>query len=239
MLTIICPSNNEKILEECLKDSLKKQSYKNYELIIVDTKNSKFKGAVSAINYGIKQAKGDYIMVVHHDVIFEKYDELERIVNEVEKVKDFGIIGVAGMTKNKGEFVGNITNGENKEKISRFKLDIPMEVETLDEVLFIINKKMLEKYPLNDKNETWHLYAVEYCLKMHMNNEKVIVIPSEIYHKSAGNSMNIEYFLQLEKLCKKYKKNYKIINTTCGYWFTNGILHKLQMYRNIRKLKQK
>ena len=39
MLTIICPSNNEKILEECLKDSLKKQSYKNYELIIADTKN--------------------------------------------------------------------------------------------------------------------------------------------------------------------------------------------------------
>lgn len=237
MITIICPSNDEKILDKCLKKSLKIQTYKDYELIIVDTKNNDYNGAVFAINNGIKQAQGDYIMVVHHDVIFQYEDELEKIVNQINEIKDFGIIGVAGMGKSKGMFIGNITNGENKKKISNLELEGPIEVETVDEVLFIICKEKLEKYPLNRDNETWHLYAVEYCLQMHMNNEKVLVIPSNIHHESAGNSMNKKYFEQLEKLCKKYKKKYKIINTTCGYWFTNKILNRIQIYRNLNKIK--
>ena len=238
MITIICASNNKEVLNNCLVKSLENQTYQDYELIIVDTNKKKFKGAVSAINYGIGKASSDYVMIVHHDVIFEKQDELQKIVTQIEKIKDLGIVGVAGMTKTKGEFVGNITNGENKEKISKVELNEPTKVETIDEVLFILNKKNLEKYPLNDKNETWHLYAVEYCLEMHKNNKNVMVIPSELYHLSAGASMNSEYYKQLRKICAKYKNNYKTINTTCGYWYTNRLLLELKIFRHKRLYKK-
>lgn len=239
MLSIICASNNKKILEECLEQSLSKQSYKDFELIVVDTKKNKYIGASEALMYGAKKAKGDILIFIHHDVIFYTEYELENIVKQIEKIKDFGILGIAGAPYKKGNLVGNITNGEPKIYISDKKINDFTEVQTLDEVMFIIKKDNLEKHPLNLDNKTWHLYAVEYCLKMHENNKKVMVIPSNIHHLSAGASMNDDYYKQLRKVCKIYKKTYRNINTTCGRWYTNKILLELQIYRHLRRIKQK
>lgn len=239
MLSIICASNNKQILEECLEQSLDKQTYKDFELIVVDTKKNKYIGASDALMSGAKKSKGDILIFVHHDVIFNTEYELENIVKQIEKIKDFGILGIAGAPYKKGTLVGNITNGEPKIYISDKKINDPTEVQTLDEVMFIIKKDNLEKQPLNLDNKTWHLYAVEYCLKMHENNKKVMVIPSNIHHLSAGASMNDDYYKQLRKVCKIYKKTYKNINTTCGRWYTNKILLELQIYRHLRRIKQK
>ena len=233
MLSIICASNNKKILDECLGSSLKNQTYKDFELIVVDTKKDRYTGAADALMSGANRAKGDTLIFVHHDVVMDSENELNNIVGQIEKIGDFGILGIAGAPYKKGTLVGNITNGDSKIRISNEIINKPTEVQTLDEVMFIIKKDNLEKYPLNLDNRTWHLYAVEYCLLMKEKNKKVLVIPSNIHHLSAGASMNNDYYKQLRRLCKQYKKTYKNINTTCGCWFTNKILQELQIYRHM------
>jgi len=239
MLSIICASNNNKILEECVKKTLDKQTYKDWELIIIDTKKNKYTGASDALMSGAKNANGDILIFIHHDVIFNTEYELENIVKQIEKIKDFGILGIAGAAYKKGILVGNITNGEPPIHISEEKINEPTEVQTLDEVMFIVKKENLEEYPLNLENKTWHLYAVEYSLLMKEKNKKVLVIPCNIHHLSAGASMNKEYYKKLINVRQKYKSNCKKINTTCGCWFTNKILLRLQIYRHLSRLKQK
>jgi len=231
MLSIICASNNKKILDECLGKSLKKQTYKDYELIVVDTKKYKYTGATDALMSGASEAKGDILIFVHHDVIMENENELNNIVEQINKIDDFGILGIAGAPYQKGTLVGNITNGDSKIHISNEMISKPTEVQTLDEVMFIIKKDNLEKHPFNLDNKTWHLYAVEYCLLMKERNKKVLVIPSNIHHLSAGASMNNEYYKQLRKLCKQYGKKYKTINTTVGYWYTNKLVLELKILK--------
>lgn len=231
MISIICPTNNEEILNRDLKLSLKNQTFKDYELIVVNTLRKKYDSAVDALTEGINKAKGEYLLFVHQDVIMNDKDELRNIYNHICKIQKFGLLGVAGVTSYKNEYVGNITDGPNKKKISDKCINYPTEVFSIDEVLFIIKKEQLKKYPFDKENKTWHLYAVEYSMLMHENNEKVYVIPSNIYHESDGKSMNDSYFTELKRIAKKYKKKYKRINTTIRDWYTNIILLNIQILK--------
>lgn len=230
MISIICATNNNKILEDELKQTLNKQIFQDYELIVVDTNKDKYKSAAEALNYGAKQAKGDYLLFTHHDIIMRSENELDEIVKYIKKINEFGIIGVAGIS-NIGEIIGNITNGIPEEKISKKEIKQPYSVQTLDEVMFIIKKDVFEKYKLDINNKTWHLYAVEFCLKMNELNQGVYVIPSCLYHKSAGASMNKSYFEELKRVCKIYRNKIKIINTTMGRWHTNKILLNIDILK--------
>lgn len=105
-VSIIIPNyNGSKYIKQCI-DSLKRQTYKGYELIIVDNaskddsikiiekiypsakliKNQENKGFSTAVNQGIKAAKGEYVVLLNNDtVVFE--DWLENLVKCIEKDK--------------------------------------------------------------------------------------------------------------------------------------------------------
>lgn len=225
MISIICASNNEEILNDNLIKSLKEQTYKDYELIVVDTLKNHYEGACDALHSGALKAKGEYLLFCHHDINFLDKNSLKDIVDNIEEA---GIIGVAGI-RDRNHLIGNILNGINKEPVGE-SIEKSEEVFSIDEVLFIIKRDFYLKHPLNLNNKTWHLYAVEYALEMHELNKKVLVIPARIYHKSDGLSLNKSYFIYLKKLIKKYKK-YKCIYTTVGSFYTNKILFELQMIK--------
>ena len=231
MISIICPTNNRNQLNRDLIASLDKQTFKDYELIIIDTINKKYDSAIDALNEGVSNAKGEYLLFVHQDVVMNDEKELENIYNYICNIEHFGVVGIAGVTNKKNEYVGNITDGHDRRKISDKYIDSPTEVFSIDEVLFIIKKEQLEKFPFNKENKTWHLYAVEYSIDMHENNEKVYVIPSNIYHESNGRSMNDSYFLEIKRISKKYRKKYKRLNTAIRDWYTNPILLNIQILK--------
>lgn len=106
LISIIVPIYNvDKYLEECI-ESLKNQTYKNLEIILINdgsTDNSeqicrkeekqdnrivfinkKNGGAASAKNEGLKVAKGDYIAFVDSDDFIEP-DMIEYMVNTIKK----------------------------------------------------------------------------------------------------------------------------------------------------------
>lgn len=99
LISIVIPAyNEEKIIEKILK-SIKQQSYKNYELIIVDNDSEdkttsiakkytnkviwcprKGFSASAARNEGVKHAKGDILVILDADIYLDDKDILYKII---------------------------------------------------------------------------------------------------------------------------------------------------------------
>ena len=92
MISIICVYNNKEILENYLLKNLSTQSVE-YELILIDNTNGKFKSAAEALNYGGKKANGNYLMFVHQDVDLCSNNTLDYIENILESISNLGIAG--------------------------------------------------------------------------------------------------------------------------------------------------
>lgn len=103
---IVTTKNEEKHIANCL-ESIKKQSYKNIEIIVVDnnssdrtkritekyTKNIFNKGPERSAqrNFGAKKAKGEYLLFLDADMILTK-NVVKNCVSQIEKTEAEGLI---------------------------------------------------------------------------------------------------------------------------------------------------
>jgi hypothetical protein len=237
MISIICVANNEKILNDYLLASLKRQKLKDYEIIIVNAKKEGFSSASEALNYGADQSHGDILLFVHQDVRLEEEDFLKRLQDYCNNYDfDFGGVVGAVVAKRKKIFSHSIVYSSLICSDNRFiEIDRPVEVEAIDECVMFIRKKDFHYF--DDYGSTWHFYGVEYSLRCRLENKKVVVFPLKVYHLSEGN-LNDSYWKTLKKVAKRYKKKIKIIATTCGSWETNLLLFA-HIYRTKRYLKRR
>lgn len=232
MISIICAYNNKNILEKFLISSLKKQNYKDYELILINSEEKGFKSASQALNYGVQVAKGELIVLSHQDIELVGNDVLEKIVLYSKKY-DFGIAGVAGVEYGNKIVYSSITHGDKKKDVG-VKINEIKSVFSLDECFLVIKKEDFKGF---HEYNSWHFYAVEYSIRCKLNNDNVLIFPLNIYHLSEGKSLNDNYWITLKKVAKEYKK-LKYIPTTFAQ-FRNGILLKLQITKLKMKLKNK
>ena len=235
MISVICVYNNKKILENCLLESIENQTTK-VELILLDNRERRFKSAAEALNYGGKQAKGKYLMFIHQDMILNSHLWTEEVERMLDKLPDFGIVGVAGKCKNTKAAITNIDHGIPKQPAGEIYIKKPEKVQTVDECLIIIPKTVFGILQFDEKVcSDWHLYAVDYCLSVKKLGFDSYVIPIFAYHKSLGYSMSKEYFVVLKKILKKHKNCYKIIYTTVGNWSTVYPVYMSRVYFWSRK----
>lgn len=238
MFSIICAYNNKKILDDLLLKSLNEQVGAEYEIILINAQKHGFQSASETLNYGCSKAKGDFLIVCHQDIVFQRQDILAQISHFCQEY-DFGAAGVAGLTRIKGNQVvaSKITEGPNRALAGNFhNFTTPLESMSLDECLFIIPKDVYQQHRFNDLGKTWHLYASDLacaCLRDHL---KVMTFPIDgIYHASNGKSFNMNYFEALINLAKLYKKDFKTIYTIYGKWSTNSLVLRMKIfYRKLR-----
>ena len=114
-----------------------------------------------------------------------------------------------------------LKQGKRKEGIGD-PITSPTEVQTVDECFFIMKKSYWEKIPFSNI-EGWHMYAVEQCLQATLDGKKNYVIPSRIWHLSAGVSEDRNYVRIGEEIVKRYGSNFPYINTTVAHWDTHGM----------------
>jgi len=220
MISIVCVYNNEKIINEYLLKSLKNQTV-NFELIALDNTKGKYQSAAEALNYGGTKAKGDYIMFVHQDVDLSSNSWLKEVEKVLETLPNLGIAGVAGMSEYKSGAITNIKHGTPSKLVGKIQITCPTKVQTLDECLVIVPRAVFNMLQFDEKVcNDWHLYAVDYSLCTKRLGFDVCVIPMFVYYLSPGYSMTKKYFLTLEKVMEKHRKNHKRICTTMGDWST-------------------
>jgi hypothetical protein len=258
VISIISIINNDIIAKEFLLRGLSRQNTQ-YDLILIDNKNSSYKSAAQAYNEASAKAKGEYLMFIHQDVLLPYPNWLKEVENTLSTISNLGIAGVAGMRQpifitDFDLFVryylleqlnfskvwyynyarGNVYHGREK-KFWRGKfISDCLSTRTLDELLLIIPAKVFENSKFDEMTcDGWHLYGVDYSLSEYQKGRDVCVLPYSVVHLSTGN-VNKAYFRTLMKLLEKHQ-NEKIINTTIYPWSTRPKLLELQIRHFLKK----
>ena len=117
--------------------------------------------------------------------------------------------------------ISNIEHGHPPKLAGIHQLNSPQNVQTVDECLAIIPRKLFNNYKFDEEVcRGWHLYVVDCCLTLKREGYQVYVIPNYCYHLSAGYSFSEDYYKTVKKLIEKHADNYKWIYTTTGNWHT-------------------
>lgn len=232
--TIISISNNKKITDEFIVN-LSEQKNVSYQLIVIDNRNNIFNGARGAFNSVLGQIENEIVIFSHPDIRFLSDNALSSILENVKKIDDYGVIGVAGCKEGiQWKLLSNIKHGKLKkdagEKIADFT-----EVQTVDECFFVMKKEVIKRVQFT-KLSGWHLYAVEQCLRMINEGKRNYIIPADLWHISDGKSLDPQYMICLEQVLKLYKENIEFINSTVKQWKTHG--RKAWLYRKYYFYKQ-
>ena len=218
MFSVICVYNNKKILDEWLLRSLSNQT-KEFELILLDNTQKKYKSATEALNSGGKSAKNDYLIFVHQDIDFLVENWLQKAEEFLTLIPDMGIAGVAG--KKKEGIISSIEHGDPPIHAGDIQTTQIEPVQTLDECVLFIPKSIFDRFQFDERVcDDWHLYGVDYCLTAKKMGYEVYVLPMNLYHKSSGQSFSNSYFRVLNKIQEKWREDFRIIFTTSGNWMT-------------------
>ena len=216
MISIICPSNKPDVLKNHLQESLAKQVFSDYELIVVDPAKLHFHSASEALNYGASLSHGDLLVFCHQDIEFLNPDGLSSIVTYA-KNNDFGIAGVAGVGKEDHRVYASVIQGP-KRKPAGIINDSVFPVVAVDECLMIIKRDLFMGF--DDLGPTWHFYGVDYSYRCLKQKQPVLLFPIPIFHVSPGWSLDNSYFDTLRRVARKYPEEKEIC--TCVVNFPNG-----------------
>ncbi len=220
MISVVCVYNDEETLKRALLGSLRHQTAE-FQQVLLDNRDGRFRSAAEALNYGARQAKGDYIMFVHQDVWLASKSWLEDVESILNAIPDLGVAGVAGVSE----------NGRNWEERVRLSIEVldaaygidqitsPEEVQTLDECLLIVPRRVFDRLQFDEETfDGWDSYGADYCLSVKRLGLRAYVIPATCGHSCARRAgyqlWEYKNLLKYQKrLYEKHHKHYGRIST--------------------------
>ena len=240
---IIVSFNGKNLMEDCLS-SIYKQTYRNFEIIVVDNasidgsadfikskypkvrliRNKVNLGFVGANNIGFKKAKGDYIVLLNQDTVVHK-DWLKELINGVSK-KNVGACQSKIVFFNKRNVIntsGTITNylgfgwcGDYN-KPDKGLEEAEITFPSGSSVIF--RKEVLNKTGLFDENFFMYYEDSDLGWRIRLMGYKITRAPlSVMYHKYKFES-NKKRFNQIIKGHKKifYHERNRILTLIKNY----------------------
>ena len=229
-VTIVCCWNNQQQFKLLLKD-IEKQNI-NISVLGIDNTKQRFKSCSSAYNYALKKVQSEFVIFMHQDILLPEHDIIQKFINYVKQVEDNSIIGVTGSTFDSEYVSTNVVIGENKDYGGSLRVNGISNCDTLDECMFGGRTKFFVNNQFDEVLcNGWHLYTVELCLRTKIRGGHVYVCDLSLIHNSNGVT-DSAYNKCFNKLCYKYKNNYKFIRTPCCYATRTSFI-----YRNLYYLK--
>ena len=218
--SIVCIFNKPDLLKKDLLDSLERQTFREFEVVTLDTKAEGFDRASASLNAACARAKGRYLVVAHQDMIFTQPDTLERLAAECEPAFEqdgYGLLGSAGAYAGGGGFNGmEETDGP-----------VPGIVPcmTVDECILVLPRRLKEQFQFSDLGKTWHAYGADICMQLGQAGYKIGVFRAPVWHdwgtpETGSQTTDLNYFMTMGKLTWKYRGVVPAIATTGGLWPT-------------------
>lgn len=256
-ISIVVPCYNvEKQIKRCI-DSIKKQTYKEFEVLLVDdgskdkTKeiikkeindDKRFKyfykkngGVSSARNYGIEKSTGNLLCFIDSDDYVEK-DYLEELYKAlIDNDADISMCSFLRVYENKTSY-NEIKDGFNN------LIKHPAPWNKLCKASLFKDNNL--KYPLNKWYEDLELFT-----KVFMLSNKISIVNKSLYNYVENSSSimhtyddrifqiyeiidNIESFAKEKKLYNKYKSNIEFINV---YHILVGTIYRASFREDFTK----
>jgi GT2 family glycosyltransferase len=242
----------DEVFDNCI-ESILNNDYENFEVLIVDNgstdgsvahiknkfgSNNKIRiialeknlGTEGAKNVGVKEGKGQYILLLNND-IFLKKETLSKMVNVLEKNSDIGILGCKlvtpeGEIQTEGEFLSNkisllsiihpkLLKRINNAKITKSKKSALNYVDYVIGAAFMFKKSLLMKLNLFDEYYFMYSGEVDIGHRVHKAGYKIACLNNyEIIHYGKLTSKHYSDWrrnLVSRNLLLFLKKNYSNI----------------------------
>ena len=216
MLSIIVSSYQENHFtnfSESVKNTIGNTPYE-----IIKVWNPKLMGLCEAYNKGVEQAKYDYLLFVHEDVLFITKNWGNVLLNHLKDSKT-GAIGIAGSTYKsnyptswssvkycKRQYISKSAIEENNDII----IDNPnneykSRVCSLDGVFIATKKDIWLEYKF-DQNllKDFHGYDIDFSLSVSQKYNVFVIYDILIFHVSSGNQ-NKEWLKAVMQISDKWK----------------------------------
>lgn len=180
-ISIVCVFNDLEMRQDCLDRSIAAYTGDvDVDYIPVDNRRHEFTSAGAALNHGAARARHDVVVFVHQDVYLHSIDRIAHVGAQLNG-DTWGILGASG-APSQGQFIGRM---RDRVQVIGRNADLPLEVESLDEVMFMIRRDRVLDAPLTtDPDLAWHAYAVEYGLRMRRRGLGVGAVNLAITHNS-------------------------------------------------------
>ncbi|MFH8251585.1 glycosyltransferase [Microbacterium sp. B2969] len=187
-VSLVCVSNDADVLATCLQRSVSRglAEAPATELIVVDNRNGEFGTAGGALNHGARQARNDVVVFVHQDVYLHSLADLERAAHLLSSASTIGVLGANGIDAR------GVSTGRIRDRILALGSSAaePRDVDSMDEVLFMVERRRLSEEPLaDDPLLGWHAYAVEYSARMRSMGLRAVVVDIPLTHNSMTTNL--------------------------------------------------
>jgi len=156
-------------------------------------------------------AKHDYFVFAHQDVYLHSLRALEEAAGRLADDESIGLLGAFGVDS-AGELVGLV---RDRVVLLGERASEPRDVDSLDELLFIIPRRVFERAPLSEAPElAWHAYAAEYGLRMRSLGLRVCACDIPLTHNSL--TVNLERLEEAHRSLAECYPDALPVRTPCG-----------------------
>jgi|SRR6218665_1042338 len=185
-------------------------------LIADNTKENRF-DAYTAINRFLRQAKGEYIIIVHQDVrCIDPRPALQRILSDLtQQDPQWAACGNAGAMG----YHRDVCYINNNGRIVTYS-NLPARVYSLDENFLLVRRSA--NIVVSSDLKGYHFYAADLCLLADYLGYSCYVIPFMVKHLSLGNLAEMKKNKQAFLDAYGYKLRNRFIQTPS----TKFILHR-------------
>lgn len=211
-VSIVCVFNDEQVRRRCLDRSIEdgRASAPDTEYIPMDNTTHKYATAGAALNAGAAVARHDVVAFAHQDVALHSLPALEEAAAHLLDEK-LGLLGAVGIASD-GRIIGRM---RDRVILIGESTDTPIDVDSLDEVLFLIRRDQVLEHPLSTSADlAWHAYAVEYGMRVRRLGLRVAAV--DIPHTHNSMTTNLARLREAhEKVAALYPEQTPL-RTTCG-----------------------
>ena len=145
-VSIICVFNDRAVLQACLSRSIEAQrpDAADVEFLPIDNTAGQFASAGAALNHGAALAQNEYLAFVHQDVYLHSLTALVAAAASMAHDNTIGMLGAVGISGD-GRILGRI---RDRVVLLGERLTSPADVDSLDEVLFMVSRELIRAEPL-------------------------------------------------------------------------------------------